>query len=539
MPLDREMGDRPPPSPGDLAVSRARLIGIATAMGHALRRGAVSPNIAERADCSTAVFDAEGRLVVQAEHIPVHLGSMPASVQSALSWLGTTGHKVDDETHVVLNDPFSGGTHLNDVTVVSPVLIDGRVVAWLANRAHHADVGGPTPGSLSVAHTELFGEGFCIPPTLYSPDLVRLFAANSRGPQERTADLSAQIGANRVGRSELTAAVGPLTEMFGALSRCFDAQHAYARRRVQRLLAPHLNKTAAATGELNIGAINATVACTVGVIGDESQLQLIVDWSESSDQTDSSVNAVRAISTSAVSYALRCIFDPGLPAGFGVDSSIQILTRPGSVVDAIRPCAVGAGNVEVSQLLAQVAMRAFEQLRESQKRSESPATMNNLIIGSGSQVYYETMASGQGAFADADGATAMHTGMTNTQNTPIEALERAYPFRVVEYRVARGSGGQGQHCGGDGMVRTIETLQRATVTVIGSHRTRGASGANGAAGGMPGEDVVVRSDGCRVRLDGASTVTLEPGDRITVVTPSGPGWNAPLEASTSPRQPST
>ena len=505
--------------PAELQVLISRLTGIAEEMGAVLRRAAFSPNIKERADCSAALFTPGGELLVQAEHIPVHLGSMPASVAAAI---GAFGGDLDPGGQVVLNDPFAGGTHLNDITLVAPCVVDGELVGWAANRAHHADVGGAAPGSIPADATEIQQEGLRIPPTRLDDSVRRLLVANSRTPTERIGDLDAQVGANVVGVERLAAMAGataPLAEVVD-----------YGERRMRAALAELpdgtwraedvLDSTGAATDQQR----PARVAVSVSVMGDE----VAFDFTGSDPQARGNVNAVEAVTVSAVSYALRAAVDPSIPANGGALRPVRVVAPAGTIVAARPPAAVGAGNVEVSQRVADVCLRALAQPCRDRVPAAGQGTMNNLLIGGDGWVYYETVAGGQGGRPRSPGMSGVHTGMTNTRNTPIEALERTFPVRVLRYRLRRGSGGAGRQPGGEGIERDLEVLEDVTASLITERRVSAPPGLAGGAPGAPGENwLLPEGDASRAeRLPDKCTIHMRAGDVLRMLTPGGGGWGA-------------
>ncbi len=451
--------------PAALQVLISRLGGIADEMGAVLRRSASSPNIKERADCSAAVFDAHGDLLAQAEHIPVHLGSMPASVRAAIdAYAGELG----PGDHVLVNDPFAGGTHLNDITVVTPAFAGGQLVGWAANRAHHADVGGAAPGSIPADATDIQQEGFRIPPTRYSPELRSLLLAASRTPDERAGDLDAQIGANVVGAARLGAFVDqPLGEVV-----------AYGERRMRAVLAAvpdgtwEFDDVIDSTGSAPDQQRPARIVLTVTLAGEE----ITFDFTGTGPQARGNVNAVEAVTVSSVAFALRTAFDPTIPANGGSLRPVHVIAPPGTIVAAQFPAAVGAGNVEVSQRVADVCLGALAQALPDRVGAAGQGTMNNVLIGGDSWVYYETVAGGEGAQPFRSGMHGIHTAMTNSKNTPIETLERAYPMRVLRYRLREGSGGEGRWRGGEGIERDLEVLEDCTVSLITERRRQPAMG---------------------------------------------------------------
>jgi len=529
--------------PATLQVLISRLGGIADEMGAVLRRSASSPNIKERADCSAAVFDATGDLLAQAEHIPVHLGSMPASVRAAID---AYEGRLEPGDHVLLNDPFAGGTHLNDLTLVTPVFRGPRLMGWVANRAHHADVGGAAPGSIPADAIEIQQEGLRIPPSRCTPELKALLLAASRTPDERAGDLDAQMGANVVGAARLAAlADEPLDEVV-----------AYGERRMRAVLADLPDGTWSfedvldSTGSSADQQRSARVVVRVTVAGEE----ITFDFTGTDPQARGNVNAVEAVTVSAVAFALRAAVDPTIPANGGSMRPVTVVAPPGPLVAAQPPAAVGAGNVEVSQRIADVCLGALAQAMPDRVGAAGQGTMNNLLIGGEGWVYYETLAGGEGAQprrdgmsglhtamtnprqVDAlshpgrDGMSGVHTGMTNSKNTPIEALERTFPLRVLRYRLRDGSGGAGRFCGGDGIERDLQVLEDCTLSLITERRVSQPWGLYGGEPGAPGENWLLPGGFERLakRLPDKCTLSLKAGDVVRVLTPGGGGWGPPL-----------
>jgi N-methylhydantoinase B/oxoprolinase/acetone carboxylase alpha subunit len=420
--------------PAALAVLLARLGGVAEEGLAVLRRSASSPNIKERADCSTALFTADGELLAQSESIPVHLGSMPASVAAVLDRVRV----LEPGEQAIVNDPYAGGTHLNDVTVVAPVHHAGSLVGWVANRAHHADVGGAAPGSIPADATHIAQEGLRLPPVRLTDDVRSVFLAASRTPEERAGDLDAQVGANQLMADRLAEVVAqgwPLAEVL-----------AYGERRMRAALAAlpdgrwRFADVLDSTGSLEAQRAPAAISVRVTVDGET----IGFDFTGTDPQSGGNVNAVEAVTVSAVAYALRSATDPTIPANGGAMRPVSVLAPGGTLVAATFPAAVGAGNVEVSQRVADVCLGALAQVAPDRVGAADQGTMNNLLIGGEGWVYYETVAGGQGGRPNGrPGMSGVHTGMTNTRNTPVEALERAYPVRVLRYRLRRGSGGGG------------------------------------------------------------------------------------------------
>jgi N-methylhydantoinase B/oxoprolinase/acetone carboxylase alpha subunit len=503
--------------PAALQVLISRLTGVAEEMGAVLRRAAFSPNIKERADCSAALFTADGELLVQAEHIPVHLGSMPASVRAALDAFGDALQPGDQ---VVVNDPFAGGTHLNDITLVAPCFVHGRLIGFAANRAHHADVGGAAPGSIPADATEIYQEGLRIPPTLLDEGLRGVLFANSRTPWERAGDLDAQVGANVLGVERLARfADAPLDEVVD-----------YGERRMRAALRDlpdgswAFDDVVDSTGSAPDQQRPARVAVRVDVEGE----QVRFDFTGSDAQRRGNVNAVEAVTVSAVAFALRSVLDPTIPANGGAFRVVEVVAPPGSIVAASPPAAVGAGNVEVSQRVADVCLGALAQVVPDRVGAASQGTMNNVLVGGDGWVYYETVGGGQGGSPIGPGMSGVHTAMTNTKNTPIEALERAYPMRVMRYCLRRGSGGAGWSPGGDGIERDLMVLEDVTVSLITERRVSQPWGLAGGGPGAVGENwLLPDGDEARAeRLPDKCTIRLHAGDVLRMLTPGGGGWGA-------------
>ncbi|HVM04381.1 MAG TPA: hydantoinase B/oxoprolinase family protein [Acidimicrobiales bacterium] len=501
--------------PASLRVLVSRLTGVADEMGAVLRRAAFSPNIKERADCSAALFTPGGELLVQAEHIPVHLGSMPASVRAALAV------DVGPGEQVILNDPFAGGTHLNDVTLVAPCFVDDRLVGWAANRAHHADVGGMAPGSMPPDAEEIAQEGLRIPPVPFAEQVAELLIANSRTPEERRGDLDAQLGANRVGVERLAAFAGePLGEIVD-----------YGERRMRAALSEvpdgtwHFEDVLDSCGPGDAQRRPARITLDLTVSGDT----VTFDFTGTDGQRPGNVNAVEAVTASSVAWALRSVTDPTIPANGGAMRPVRVVAPRGSVVNAVPPVAVGAGNVEVSQRVADVCLGALAQALPGRVGAAGQGTMNNVLLGGSGWVYYETVAGGQGGRPGRAGMSGVHTAMTNTRNTPIEALERAYPLRVLRYRLRRGSGGAGLAPGGEGIERDLQVLEDVTVSLITERRVSRPWGLAGGEPGAPGENwLLPGGDEARAeRLLDKCTVRLRAGDVLRMLTPGGGGWGSP------------
>ncbi len=508
-------------NPVTLEVARNRLAAVADEMGLVLRRTAYSPNIKERADCSAAVFVPSGEMLAQAEHIPVHLGSMPASVAAVLDRFGDD---LEPATQYAVNDPYHGGTHLNDLTLVRPVFAAGRLIGWAANRAHHADVGGEAPGSMPAHATRVDQEGHVVAPMRavrdgeWLPEFLEPFLAATRTPDERRGDLSAQLGANETGAARLVAVAEQAgVERFGDVAA---ALLDYGERRMRAALAELPDGGYAFADVMEWGDADVPVVVTVTIDGEE----LHADFVGTSPQVEGNINAVHAVTRSCLYYAVRVATDPSIPANGGCYRPLHLDAPEGTLVHARPPAAVAAGNVETSQRIADVLLGALAQAAPDRVPAASQGTMNNVLIGGDDFAYYETVAGGQGARPGRDGQSGIHTGMTNTKNTPIEALETHYPFRVHRYELRRDSGGAGRYRGGDGIRREIEFRAAATVSLMGERRRVPPWGLAGGGAGACGEDWLIRAGRSPERLPGKTTLGVEPGDRLLVLTPGGGGW---------------
>jgi N-methylhydantoinase B len=516
--------------PIELQVLTGALRAACEEMGAALIRSARSPNIKERRDCSTALFDARGEMVMQAEHIPVHLGSMPAAVAAVLGEDHSAGHSW------VLNDPFAGGTHLPDITLITPVPAGGSPIGFAASRAHHADVGGRVPGSMPADSRTLAEEGVVISPRPATPAAIQEIVARMRQPEERRADLRAQLAANRIGAlrlSELAQRVGPARLRGG-----FDAVLDYAERRTRACLAalPDGTRTAEDVLEAIEGDLVLRLRATV-----EGE-RLILDFAGSAPRHSGNLNCPLAVTRSACYFAVRVLTDPDIPPSAGAYRPVEVRVPEGSLLNA-QPSAgasksapaVAAGNVETSSRVADLVLGAFG-------RALGQGTMNNLTLGDERFSYYETLGGGQGACPDADGPSGVHVAMSNTLNTPIEALERELPLRVRSYALRSGSGGAGAYRGGDGVVRELEALRELTFSLITERRRHAPAGAHGGEPGARGRNLLLEGGAADSRtagrgergpgplpqpegreLPGKVTGVLRPGERLRIETPGGGG----------------
>ncbi len=480
-------------------------------MGGALIRSAYSANIKERHDCSTALFDAQGELVMQAEHIPVHLGSMPDAVAAVLGLEQSPG------VAWILNDPYRGGTHLPDITLISPVFTAGELLGFAACRAHHADVGGPTPGSMPAGSTRLDEEGVVISPTRADPETLEQLASEMRFPQQRLADLRAQAGANRVGSLRL----GELAELHGPerLREGMEEILAYAERRTRAALADLPDGTYVAEDVLEDDANGEARDIALRVRATIEGDQLTLDFTGTDPQVEGNLNCPLSVTKSAAFFAVRVLTDPDAPPCAGAYRPIDVIAPEGCLLNALPPAAVAAGNVETSSRVADLVIAAFAGARSVPAQGQG--TMNNLTLANDDFTYYETLGGGQGGCPDGDGPSAIHVAMSNTLNTPVEALESEFPLRIHELSLRRGSGGAGQYRGGDGIVREIEALAPMRYSLISErrrHPPRGCEGGeNGALGQNLHEDEPLPS-----KVEGE----LGVGERIRIETPGGAGYGS-------------
>ncbi|MDT7042138.1 hydantoinase B/oxoprolinase family protein [Candidatus Nitronereus thalassa] len=513
-----------------LEVFKHLFASVAEEMGVRLKRSAFSPNIKERCDYSCAVFNAQGVLIAQAEHIPVHLGAMPLSVQACLKRLTFASGDV-----AIVNDPYEGGTHLPDITLVSPVfsVSDGQEVllGFVANRAHHSDVGGMSPGSMPLSR-ELYQEGIIIPAVKLvsagqrNQGLWDFFLANVRTPIERAGDLHAQLAANRTGIERLQS----LVERYGqeVVSMHMEGLLTYSERMTRKLIVTLPDGTYRYEDYLDNDGIDSDpikIAVAITIQGEE----MVVDFEGSAPQCKGSVNAVYAITVSATAYVLRCLLGLDIPGNSGCMAPVTVLAPEGSVIKAIRPAAVAAGNVETAQRIVDVLIGALAQACPDRVPAASQGTMNNVTIGGWDPerqrtfAYYETLGGGMGAGHHHHGASGVHSHMTNTLNTPVEALEYAYPFRIIHYGIREGTGGDGVYRGGEGVTREIEFLHEAQVTILSDRRQTKPYGLAGGIPGMTGRNVLIRNGEERV-LPGKIQLDVCAGDRLRIETPGGGGY---------------
>ena len=537
----------------ELEIFKNLLHSVAEEMGAALRRSAFSANIKERRDYSCAVFDGRGRAVAMGDHMPVHLGSMPMSVEAARAALALEAGDI-----AMLNDPYSGGTHLPDITLVMPVAAEGKGAArkhsrrsdgarplfYVANRAHHADVGGATPASMGLSR-EVFEEGLRIPPVRLArggriePDVMALLLANVRTPEERQGDLNAQVAAAKLGERRLR----EIVSKYGARKVEFylDALQRYSAALMKKALRGIPDGTYGAEDFLDDdGFGRGPIPLRVAIRIRRGLAQ--VDFAGTSPAVCGNLNAVLAVTTSAVFYVFRCLLGEDVPACAGLMEPIEVRAPEGSVVNARPPAAVAAGNVETSQRIVDVLLRALAKALPDRIPAASSGTMNNLSFGGvhpalGSPfTYYETIAGGMGAGPQGDGLSGVHTHMTNSVNTPVEALESAFPVRVRRYSLRRASGGRGRHRGGDGIIREIEFLADVRGSILSDRRRFGPYGLAGGERGRPGNNILILPGRGRVKLAGKTLFEAPAGSILRIESPGGGGWGKAEQKSETRNQ---
>jgi N-methylhydantoinase B len=514
---------------------------IAEEMGAALRRTAFSPNIKERRDYSCAVFDEDGEVIAMGDHMPVHLGSMPMSVRAAIAQFELGPGDV-----VMLNDPFRGGTHLPDITLVAPFYFSKKSRKpdfFVASRAHHADVGGTYPGSMGLCR-EIYQEGLRIPPVRImragrmEQDVLNLLLNNVRTPEEREGDLGAQMAACHTGAERLREVCTRygLAKARQAAVELLGYSEEMMRAFLERVppgtyhAEDFLDNDGISDRPVRIAVEVKFLRAKTGRRTVSTQPLVSVDFSGSDSQVEGSINAVEAITYSACFYVFRCLLAEDVPATAGLMRPIKVFAPEGTVVNARPPAAVAGGNVETSQRIVDVLLRALAQALKDRIPAAASGTMNNLTIGGIDPrtrepfAYYETIAGGMGARPNKPGVSGVHTHMTNSLNTPAEALEYAYPLRVRKYSLRSGSGGEGKHRGGDGIVREIEVLTDAEVTLLADRRERGPYGLSGGSDGAAGKTEILHQGGTVDRLPGKANVRLRKGERIRIATSGGGGW---------------
>src|SRR5918994_1319621 len=502
--------------PVTLSVLASALARGAEEMGTVLVRGSYSSNIKERRDCSTALFDERGLMVAQAEHMPVHLGAMPEAVAAIMDRDPEPGDVF------AINDPYSGGTHLPDVTLVSPVAYEGKIIAYAVTRAHHSDVGGMRPGSMPSDSREIYQEGLIIPPVRlvrggdYVGDVLDLLLANVRTPDLRRGDLRAQIAANNIAEER----VGELIERRGkdTILSAFEEVISYAEKRTREAIRDlPVGKHGAEDFMEGDGIVDEDIPikATVEITGDA----ITIDFEGTAEQVRGNVNCPLPVTRSACYFALRVLLPKDIRANAGTYAPLEIKAPEGSLVNAKSPSAVVAGNVETSNRIADTVLAAFSGFAPETIPAQGQGTMNNLLIGGPGWTYYETIGGGQGASKKGPGPSGVHVGMSNTLNTPVEAFELEYPMRVERYELIYGSGGEGEHRGGDGIVRAVRVLEPASLSLLTDRRRHGPRGVDGGEPGRVGRNLLNDED-----LAPKVSRELEAGDVVTVETPGGGGY---------------
>ncbi len=515
--------------PVTLEILKNAFTAVPEEMGATLKRTAYSPNIKERMDASCAVFDAHGRMLAQAEHIPVHLGAMPLTVAFAMKHL----EELHEGDQIVVNDPYHGGSHLPDLTLIKPVFFGAELAGYVVNRAHHADVGGISPGSMPGNSTDLFQEGLIIPPCKLvvegheNADVFAIIKANTRTPVERIGDIRAQIAANNLGALRMQEFI----RKYGADTYKGFAESiiAYSERRMRHAISAMPEGTYAAEDFLDDdGITDEPVKLAVSITIAESSVALNFEGTDR--QRRGNINAPYAVTLSAVYYVMRCVTDPEIPPNHGCYLPISVYVPEGTILNPKPPAAVSSGNVETSQRIVDVLLLALHEALPDIIPAQSQGTMNNVVIGglmgdNGERfTYYETIAGGQGALPYKDGEDGIHTHMTNTANTPIEALELAYPLQVEQYELIPGSGGNGRYRGGAGIRRALKVLiDNATLSIQSDRRKYPPKGLRGGENGRTGKNYILRNTK-RVDLPSKVTMALEKGDIVVIETPGGGGY---------------
>jgi N-methylhydantoinase B/oxoprolinase/acetone carboxylase alpha subunit len=519
--------------PIEFEIFKNFFVSIAEEMGVTLCRTGFSPNIKERLDYSCAIYDAAGETIAQGDHLPVHLGAMPLSVKAAIDNVA-----MEAGDTVILNDPFRGGRHLPDITLVSPVFLTPvakKPAFFVANRAHHSDVGGMSPGSMPLAR-EVFQEGLIIPPIKLvkrgriDPEILALILSNVRTPDEREGDLTAQIASNRVGEARLL----DIVKRYGyrRVAQYASLTQDYAERVLRRTIAtiPDGNyEFADALDNDGFSSACVNIRCAIRISGDSAE----VDFTGTDAQTSGGVNANLAITMSASLYAFRCLVTEDVLYNAGISRPIRVIAPPGTVVNALHPSAVAGGNVETSQRITDVVLGALSKALPELIPAASQGTMNNVTLGGTNPhtgqpfAYYETAGGGMGGRNGLPGISGVHTHMSNTRNTPVEAFEQAFPLRIRTYALRQGSGGAGKYPGGEGLIREYEVLVETSATILTERREGQPYGVQGGEPGARGRNSIVRVDGTIEHLPAKARIELHPGDRLRIETPGGGGYGTP------------
>ncbi len=506
-------------SPTEIEVMKHSFTAIPEQMGASLQRSAYSPNIKERKDESCAIFTSSKDMLAQAEHIPVHLGAMPSALEVAVEEC-----EIKKNCQIVLNDPYAGGTHLPDITVIKPVYMENNLLGYVVNRAHHADVGGKVPGSMPGNSKTLEEEGIVISPQyLVEDDEIVEKALNmikkARSPDERVGDIRAQIGSNEMGASEFIKTV----KKFG-----LDDYKTFTKQ----ILEYSETRTRKVIEDLPDGNYDASdfmewerdVHLNVNIEIKKDEINF--DFSGTDEQVEGNINAPKPVTMSAVYYILRCLLPDDIPINNGCYNPVNIKVPKGSLLNPTPPAAVSAGNVETSQNVVELILKALREAVPDRIPAGSEGTMNNLIIGNDDFTYYETIGGGAGGSPQSDGESGVQVHMTNTKNTPIEALENDYPLIVRAYHLRKNSGGDGKYIGGDGIIREIEVLEDSFLSIQSGRRTRGPEGIKGGKSGARGKNILIKDDS-ETELDGKVTKKISVNDRIRIETPGGGGWGKP------------
>lgn len=513
--------------PIEIEVFKNIFVSISEEMGAVLGRTALSPNIKERKDFSCALFTAKGETFAQGSHIPVHLGAMPLSVQAALNAVS-----FDDGDLVILNDPYKGGTHLPDITCISPLFIKNKLMFFVANRAHHSDVGGMTPGSMPLA-SEIYQEGLIIPPVKIvrkdkiEEDLFQLVLANVRTPEERKGDLLAQIAANNTGKQRLRESIAKYGQR--KVARYSRLIQDYTERILRSTISGIPDGSYAFEDYMdNDGITDTPVKIGINIIIQEDTA--LLDFSPSSPQVEGGINANFAVTLSAVLYVFRCLVEEEIPFNTGLMRPLTIKAPQGSVVNALHPAATAAGNVETSQRIVDVILGALGKAIPEKIPAASSGTMNNIAFGGfdpDKQIhfaYYETIGGGMGASPERDGLSGVHTHMTNSLNTPLEALESYLPIRITKYALRRGSGGKGLRKGGEGIIREYKFMVPTQVSILSERRKFGPYGIQGGGEGKKGKNILLTCSGKKTDLGSKVNLKVRPGDVLRIETPGGGGY---------------
>ncbi|MEM1610084.1 MAG: hydantoinase B/oxoprolinase family protein [Sulfolobales archaeon] len=505
---------------------------IAEEMGVALKRSAFSPNIRERMDHSCAIVDKKGRIVAQAEHIPVHLGSFRVCVKNIVGWIERSGDILEDGDMLIFNDPYISGTHLNDVTVIAPIYYGGRHIGYVINKAHQVDVGGPMPGSMNPMARTIYEEGFIIPPVKIvkrgsiDREILRIITSNTKTPLVTEGDTKAQIAANIVGSRRVV----ELVKKYGveAVEDAWEKAISHGRALALAKISGWRRGVSEAEDYLELEDQDPVIRVRLEV-GDE---YIRADFTGTSKQIDRPYNAVYGVTYAAVVYSVRSIMEGEIPVNEGFYSVVEVIAPEGTVVNPRKPAPVSGGNVETSQRIADVVLKALSAIVPDRVPAAGSGTMMNVMIGgedpvTGYWAYYETIGGGTGGRPGKDGVSGVHVNMTNTMNTPIEIAERAYPIIYTAYKIREGSGGRGRFRGGDGIIRSFRVLRPARLSIMSERVKRAPWGLYGGEPGKPGKIVIRKRDGRELVMPSKFSIELEEGDEVIIETPGGGGWGSP------------